>query len=197
MRRTLALLLFACTAAGPVACSLPSRPAPQPLAGSPDEFIEGFRSRHSLELALELQALSQQDRLARLRKIANSGPRPAETFVLCRLLFEPRPGEPFPRPLLGAPVFVGADAAQPLAAFPLEPIELRDGVPILVVRGYSLGGLPDTPAGDLQRCLDHARWRTTPLTPRTPAQIRAAFDGFLRDHPVQEHDRAFLLSQAD
>lgn len=83
---------------------------------------------------------------------------------LLRLLFQPPtdPGVPFPLIRVGKPM--DSDHA-PVKDFPLYPLVLIEDVPLLIVTGYILAGLPEDPEKHIEFCERHCRLRTTPLRP--------------------------------
>ena len=108
------------------------------------------------ELAADLLKLNETDRASELRAIAAEGLE-GQVFALCRMLFEGRPGQEFRAPLIGAARHVGAESDTP--DFPLEPIHLLEGgTPLLIVRGYSLGGQAETATAYLEYCLANLAW---------------------------------------
>src|SRR5262245_47911083 len=58
-------------------------------------------------------------------------------IILCRMLFKAKEGKPFRRPAMGGATFFGGTS---YADWPLEPIELVDGVPFLISGSYRIGG---------------------------------------------------------
>src|SRR5205085_6927439 len=134
----LVILMWACLGAG-------SRAAPtsDPVYADTYAFINEFRIAHYLEIAAELQKLPLDKRGARLHEIALDPQRGSEVFPLCRMLFKAKDNGKFRRPLIGAAQFVGRGT---YADWPLEPITLQDGMPVLIVTGYSLAGEAEPPS---------------------------------------------------
>lgn len=125
----------------------------------------------------------------------NNGPK---VIVLARMLFAARSVGQFRRPALGLPNCL---AQVHFLEFALEPIEVIDGVPFLLVRGYSVGGYPEQAESYVKYCLQNCDWAPAKYTPKTPAEKRAAaaklmayleFRGGFTDD-----DRTFLISQVD
>ena len=113
-------------------------------------------------MAADLQSLPPADRLQRLKKIGVDRAQTDDLFVLCRMLYEPKHGYEFRGPLLGRPVFVGkqpSDAAEAAKRWPLEPITIRDDMPISIVRGYIVSGAPEKPLEYLEYCNRNCEWR--------------------------------------
>ena len=163
-------------------------------------FIDGFRCSHYLHLAVQLQQLGPDCRAKRLRQMAADAESASELFPLCRMLFDSRPGGKFRRPTIGGATFVGN--ADPFGRgsyekWPLEPITLRDGVPILIVRGEGLlgGGRPEGPDDYVEYCLAECRWRDTEYAEADPKQIRKAVEAFIAATPGLSADDVMWLRQ--
>ncbi len=114
-----------------------------------------FDSPGFMRLAAELMALDQTQRVEILRAMASERLE-GQTIVLCRMLFEARPGREFRRPFLGDPDFIGTESK--MENWPLEPITLVNGVPLLIVSGYILGGEAETAVQYLDHCLQYCDW---------------------------------------
>jgi hypothetical protein len=155
---------------------------------SPRPFYEDFRISHYLQRASDIQALrSEEARAKRLRTLAGDPAAAGEIFPLCRMLFEERPDGFFRRPELGAAVFVDGDS---VGNWPLEPIALYRDVPLLIVRGYALGGEPESPGDYLDYCLQGCRWRALRYAPVDSQTLGDVVERFIRAHPaVTDPDR--------
>ena len=87
----------------------------------------------------------------------------AKVFFLVRLLFvTKKAGQPFPPIKIGTPLDSGTPPAK---AFPLYPLALVEDVPLLIVSGFMLGGLPQSPLDHLDFCQKECRLRPDPLRP--------------------------------
>lgn len=149
---------------------------------SPRPFFEDFRISRYLELASEIQALpSDEARGNRLRALASESAGPGEIFPLCRMLFEERPDGFFRRPNLGGAVFVDGDS---VGNWPLEPIALYRSVPILILRGYAMGGHQESPEQYLAYCLKDCRWRALRYVPVDPETRADVVERFIQNHPA-------------
>jgi hypothetical protein len=68
-----------------------------------------------------------------------------------------------PWPALGAPV---PDIVQPGDKdFPVYPLVVQDDIPLCLVRGYILGGMPEFPASHIDYCKKNCVFRGAPLHP--------------------------------
>jgi hypothetical protein len=95
--------------------------------------------------------------------------------------------------MIGSANFVGATSYRD---WPLEPIVLFEGVPILV-KGYALGGKPESATAYLDYCLKRCRWRKERYTPASSSQLRAVVNRFLAARPDLSPDAEWLRQQAD
>ena len=172
------------------------------LAGCPKEdpvgdiwgFISDFKASHYLTEAIRLQKLDETARVAALRELSRNSKRASDVYPLCRMLFEAKEGKEFRAPRLGAPGFVGTTNA---ADWPLEPITIHRGVPILVVTGYALFGLPEPPQAYLDYCLGACRWTTERFSPVDEDSRRRILKEFIKSHPKTEGPFDWLTAQAD
>lgn len=148
-------------------------------AARPERFTDDFRISRYLQLASDFQALKPDARIRRLRELARDPDLSTEIFPLCRMLFRARDGENFRAPRLGGPGFVGGTRG----GWPLEPIALFEGVPILVVHGYGLGGLAEPATMYLDYCLQSCRWSDSRYVPKSAPVLRAVVERFIAGHP--------------
>ena len=94
-----------------------------------------------------------------------------QVFVLCRMLFTRRGTSEFRRPALGAAVFLGGTT---YADWPLEPIELVDGVPFVITWGYEILGEGLPPEFYLRYCMTSCNWNTFRFREQSRAEMRTA-----------------------
>lgn len=119
-----------------------------------------------------------------------------KVIVLCRMLFAAKPKGEFRRPGLGGPAFPGGGNPKD---WPLEPIELVDGVPFLVVLGYTLGGSPEKVSSYLDYCLDNCDWTSERYQPKDKEAKEKALAKLLADkrweEALKKGEKEFLSSQ--
>jgi hypothetical protein len=96
--------------------------------------------------------------------------------------------------MIGGAVFVGGTSYRD---WPLEPIVLFEGIPILVVKGYALGGHAETATAYLEYCLKKGRWRKENFVPADSSQLRALVNRFLAKRVDLSADADWLRQQAD
>jgi hypothetical protein len=98
-------------------------------------------------------------------------------IVLCRMLFKARDGRTFRRPAMGGTTFFGGTV---YADWPLEPIELVDGVPFLIAGSYRLGGGLEEADKYLRYCMDNCDWNTFQFRVVTAKEKADALDKLLK-----------------
>jgi hypothetical protein len=160
-----------------------------------------YRADPYLAAALALQTVGEAKASQILRKLCRQARGPDDedaVFILCRMLFTARPGKEFRRPLIGAPSLLGGTIPK---GWPLEPIELVDGVPFLIVRGYMLGGEAEPPESYLEYCLRNCDWRRERFAPRSPEAKRKALAKLLASpkwkRSLEDRERQFLSAQVN
>jgi hypothetical protein len=127
----------------------------------PATYLQAVNRLHNQDANLLLEYLEEY-----ITSILNQ-PKMLENitriFFLLRLLFVPqKPGQPFPEIRVGTP-----DDPNPPPAkdFPIYPLLLIEDVPLLIVAGFNLGGLPQSPLEHLEFCRKECRVRPAPLHP--------------------------------
>lgn len=157
-------------------------------------FLENYRIQHYLSTAIELQLLEPDERAARLRSLAIDPVRGSEVFPLCRMLFTQRPDEEFRRPAIGAASFI---TFGDYSDWPLEPITIYRNVPILIVRGYSTGGLPEPPDVYVESCLFSCQWTDTIFVPINREELKNTIEMFINENSMMQSRADWLRAQAE
>ncbi|MFN0111595.1 MAG: hypothetical protein ACKVZH_22265 [Blastocatellia bacterium] len=116
-------------------------------------------------------------------------------IALARMLFTKKTSE-FRRARIGAPGFFGKTSFDD---WPLDPIEIVDGVPFIVVNGYTLGGFPEPACWYIEYCIENCNWNNYKFTPKTNELKQAALDKLLVSpkwkSSLSEYDKKFLSAQ--
>jgi hypothetical protein len=119
-------------------------------------------------------------------------------FALCRMLFERRAKGEFRRPMIGAAGFLGDTD---YADWPLEPIELVDGVPFLITNGYKVGGEPESPESYLRYCMENCDWSTARFREPSAGDMREALSKLISyqkwKRRLNSHEKDFLAAQIE
>jgi hypothetical protein len=215
MRSRVELLLgiaIAIVASG--ATAIPTRSAATqivPLRELPAAKTDCYKVDPYIDAATRLRAVGKERAIRAL--IEHSKALPFEdtgkVVVLCRMLFAPKElplcrlptnstdSARFRRPALGAPLFVGDK--HDVSEWRLEPIEVIDGVPFLITKGYWLGGFPEF-AGDYVRyCVENCDWNDAKYSPKARMEKERSLEkllGYLKSRgKVKQDDEKFLSSQ--
>ena len=131
--------------------------------------------------------------------------------VLCRMLFTRQEGSDFERPGLGGPSFLGQDRGHTIyftsdpifKKWPLEPIELVDGVPFAAVTGYGYEGWLDPSGAELyaRYCMTNCDWSSIQFTTKSKEQKRTALCKLLSspkwERPLEAWEQEYLTKQLE
>lgn len=113
------------------------------------------------------------------------------------MLFEAKNEVEFRRPLIGGAAFFGKTD---YPHWPLEPIDIYEGVPILVTYGYMLGGEPESSRAYVDFCVKNCKWRQDLYAVRTSDELKKIVAKWLTQRkwpaPLSDRDRAFFIDQA-
>jgi hypothetical protein len=120
-----------------------------------------------------------------------------KAIVLCRMLFVPRGTNAFRRALIGG---TDAPGGTRLQDWPLDPIEIVDGVPFLVMIGsWRLAGSPETATGYIRYCINRCDWNPVKYSMPTSKQKHDALSKFLAspkwNQPPNERERIIFENQ--
>jgi hypothetical protein len=155
-----------------------ARMDPEP-SDDPWAFMSGYSISHYLDLAVELQKLDPDARQRELFKLARDPKHASEVYPLCRMLFEAKDKGEFREPSIGCNFFIGPAQALDID-WPLAPITLFKGVPILVAQGHLFGGTLGKPEDYVSYCLAQCRWRDTKFERLERTKIRDLVDEFFK-----------------
>ncbi len=157
--------------------------------------LEKAAARH--EARLSATGLKGDDlEFAVTRELLKEERQQRGLFILCRMLFTAKPKGEFRRPMLGAPGFVGRTSG---SDWPLEPIEIVDGVPFLVVNSWVLGGIPESAWSYVEYCVKNCAWNTEKFTPKTAEEQQKALEKLLAAPKLKMigSGKEFLAAQID
>lgn len=160
---------------------------------------EAYRADPFIRAAVRLQGLGRDAAIKELLAYMQDSTHPNaddQVIVLCRMLFVQKPGGEFRRPGLGAPGFLGQTT---LSDWPLEPVEIVDGVPFKIVIGYALAGYPEQGDWYLKYCVANCDWSSTLFKVASEEEKRAALDKLIESPKwktkLTEDKKKFLSSQ--
>jgi hypothetical protein len=181
-----------CVTAGPLVCLLI---ASTPAAGQRADLkavddllrdlptalfwdpLSKYKVDSYIRAAAALQSIGKERAIKKLRARGEMS-----TFVLCRMLFTAKTGGDFRRPGIGDSYLIyGADPKD----WPLQPIELVDGVPFLVTQGGGIAGFPELPGQYLNYCVKECDWNKFEYKAKTPEEKTAALKKLLACEKVK------------
>lgn len=161
-----------------------------------------------LRAAIELQSAEMEASQIVLRAFARDSYKSLgfdgnlAMIALCKMLFTKRASLPqevepeFRRARIGAPGFLGETSAEDWL---LEPIEIVDGVPFLIVDGYMLFGSPEHAYKYIEYCIDSCDWNSYKFTRKSSMLKQAALDKLLASskwkQKLSKRDKEFLSAQ--
>jgi hypothetical protein len=162
----------------------------------PGRVIENYKVDTYIQDAVRLQGQGKAEAYASLATMASKKGQRHKIYTLCRMLFTNRKGVEFRRPRIGGAAFLGRTD---YSDWPLEPIEIVDGVPFLITKGYMLGGKPEYPEMYLNYCLKNCEWGGTKFTIKTEEEKQMALKRLLESTkwkaPLNKYEKQFLSDQ--
>jgi len=168
------------------------------LASLPDLHSDEYKVGPYMTAAARLQEMGRESACQTLLPLAQTNRESRQIIVLCRMLFCKRGTSEFRRPQIGGARFLG-DTDYP--DWPLEPIELVDGVPFLITHGYNLSGVPEASDAYLQYCMTNCDWSTIRFREPTAQQKRDALTKLVASsklkQPLNTYERDFLSAQIE
>src|SRR5688572_10416328 len=146
--------------------------------------FEEYRAAPYIRAARRLHELGYEPACRILAEEAKKKPASHQVIVLCRMLFKKRVGSEFRRPLLGAAHFFGGTD---YGDWPSESIELRDGIPFLITRGYTLAGVAVPADSYLRYCVASCDWRTDSFSEPSQAELKSALAKLITSDKWKRH----------
>jgi hypothetical protein len=128
--------------------------------------FEDYNPDHIIEAVNALQPLGKQKSLELIKSYLDKRDRGNDAtglFWVLRVLFDVPASPGFPPVRIGQPDIPPPASAEALPRF---PIALVNDVPLLLVRGYALGGFPEPVDAHLTYFQTHGTIRPAPLAPR-------------------------------
>jgi hypothetical protein len=173
-------------------------------ADPPSEFLAklpGFRFGGRdykvdayIDAAIELQKLGEDKAIKALYENGANERGFDSTIVLARMLFVAKAKQEFRRPRIGGAQFLGDTSYKD---WPLEPIEIIDGIPFLIVTGYRGSGVAEQ--NYLGYCVDKCDWNPTKFKRKSAREKKKALEKLLAslkwEEPLEEREKAYLAAQ--
>ena len=127
-----------------------------------------YEARRLIEVVNALQPLGKKKAVAAMKEYLRVTPFLFDAdgrdglFLAVRVLFDvPAGSSPMPRMKVG----FSREEPQDPKIFPRFPILLAADIPLLLAKGYSGGGAPESVVDHLAAVEKHGAWRTAPLVP--------------------------------
>jgi hypothetical protein len=166
------------------------------LKDLPDLQTSAYRVDPYIRTAALLQGLGKDKATETLSKLAKDREHDDKVIVLCRMLFTRKMKGEFRRPLIGAASFLGGTD---YADWPLERIDLVNGVPFLITYGYSLKGKAELAESYLKHCIRNCDWNSAQFKRKTEQEKQKALNKLLASPKwkaqLGDAEKAFLTSQ--
>ena len=166
------------------------------VAALPDISGGQFKAIPYIRAASHLQEMGRVRACHALKWATMRYSQSQQLIVLCRMLFTKRGNSEFEGPLPGAARFLGGTDSKD---WPLQPIELVDGIPFAIVDGY-----PDRPESShsyLYDCMLHCDWSKNRFREPTMQQERASLAGLITSpkwkRPLEAREREYLSAQIE
>jgi len=125
-------------------------------------FIQSKDSTEAIEILKEYATYEYQDQI----------------IILTRMLFQSKIDTLLRRPYLGVAFFFSDTDYDD---WQTEPIEIVNGIPFLIVGGYSLRGLSESSLNYLEYCIENGKWTENNYSAKTEAELKAGLDILLND----------------
>ena len=185
----------------------PGFPDPEPkkpvdpetaLADLPGLNFDGsYKVDPFIRAAVVLQKMGKEKACEKMLELAANPERGNRVIVLCRMLFKKKAAGEFRPPALGQPEFFGGTTHND---WPLVPIELVDGVPFLITRGYSLEGKAESAKDYLKYyCMKECAWNEFAFKEMDQEPKQSALDELLASPkwkvPLGDAEKKFLAEQ--
>jgi hypothetical protein len=148
----------------------------EPLSGLSDLYSDTFKADTYIQAAVELQAIGREEALRKLHTMALDRESYSKVIILCRMLFAQSARSNFRSPRLGMPIYLGGTNG---ADWPIEPIEIIDGVPFLITKGYLLAGVAESAESYLRYSDANADWSGARYTIKTAQERQDALTKLL------------------
>ncbi len=191
-KQFLILFLFIIMVSGCTNHSLEQLPHFQDIS-----YKHEFKVEPYICTAVALQKMGFEHACQDMLMVAKRENDSEQLYVLCRMLFQKRGTSEFRRPWIGGAVFLGGTD---YSDWPLEPIELVDGVPFVISRGYTVhGALPESPEAYLKYCITNCDWNAFQYQVKSRDELNQALNKLLIStkwkHPLEYQEHEILAGQ--
>lgn len=150
-----------------------------------------------LDIAEYLQSLSKEQAMGWLNKLGQEKKKKLSLFIICRMLFKAKTASEFREPYLGRAILIGSLDKKEC---PLSPIVIKEGIPLLITKGYFLAGQAEDPIQYLKYCINSCDWtdfRFKSVKKEEKERIVHTFiNSFNRERSLTLKEINFLFNQA-
>ena len=161
---------------------------------------KAYRVDPFIQAAQRLQAMGQPAACEELLRLSRSDDYDdcQKLVVLCRMLFAKQPGWDFRSAMIGGPCYIaGTDHSD----WPLEPIEIIDGIPFDIIWGYTLHGQAEPAQEYIRYCMTNCVWSDIRFEVKAEQQKKAALAKLVASpkwrRPLEQQDRDFFVGQIE
>ena len=179
------------------------------LVSRKDGYFNGdFKVDSLIRAAVELQALEKIEAMSFFLTFAKESYKnhlfesELALIALCRMLFTQRKPSAkkakseFRRARIGGPGFLGDTDYDDWS---LEPIEIIDGIPFLIVQGYILAGFAEPADRYIEYCIGNCDWNDYRFRVATMVQKQSALEKLLASpkwkQKLSNYDKEFFSAQ--
>jgi hypothetical protein len=150
-----------------------------------------------IHAAITLQTMGYERACREMMKAAKRNEDSQQIYILCRMLFQERGNSGFRRPSLGGAVFLGGTD---YVDWPLDPIEVVDGVPFVITWGYgTTGAMPEPPEMYLNYCMTNCDWNTSKYRTKSNDELEKDLNALLMSpkwkRPLEPQEREIIARQ--
>jgi hypothetical protein len=162
----------------------------------PSRSRPGYKVDPYIDIAINLQRMASDKATNLLLNLVKDDPEGEKLIILCRMLYTAKPKKTFRRPSLGGPRCLGQTSDDDWL---LEPIEIVDGIPFLIVTGYTIAGAPEPAKMYITYCIHNCDWNVFQFKPKSLEEKQKALDKLITSPkwkaPLTEDEKKFLSSQ--
>lgn len=166
---------------------------------------DNYRVDSFISVAFKLQAAGKEKAVMMLRNFNKEKPAyGASVIVLCRMLFAAKPKGHFRGPKLGSP---NCPADSSIEDWPLDPIDIVNGVPFLIIVYYSPSAFANpVTSGEsadayLEYCIKTCDWSPTEFKPLKVEHKQKALEILLASKkwktPLTDGKKKFFAAQIE
>ncbi|MCX6379673.1 MAG: hypothetical protein NT023_09395 [Armatimonadetes bacterium] len=159
-----------------------------------------------IQAAITLQKLGEKRACEVLLRFVRERYVEESNIVLCRMLFAAKPGQEFRLPNFGVPRLIGYSESEETAtiekrirAWSLAPIEIVDGVPLLIANGWKRAKVPESAYNYIVYCRSSYDWGRVRYQPVSREAKRKAVNKLIRSskwgRPLLYEEVQFLMFQ--